>query len=145
MGSTILTGVVTWLRQWFYTKDEIDAYDTGWKNLTFVSGYTNYNTESFSALKIRRINKLVEIRGVFKPTSQKTASTNAVQFSTVPEGYRPTYQYRNAIQEGSSLNRWHLSIETDGKLCWSKYGTTSSIAVPSGAWMCVHITYMVDS
>ena len=107
MGSTILTGVVTWLKQWFYTKDEIDAYDTGWTNLTFVSGYANYNTETYSALKIRRINKLVEIRGVFMPTAQKTASTSAVQFATVPSEYRPSYQFRSAICQGSGLNRWH--------------------------------------
>ena len=144
MGSTILTGVVTWLRQWFYTKEEIDTYDTGWTNLTFVSGYTNYDTEN-NVLKIRRVNKMVEIRGIFKPTAQKPASLDPVQFATVPEGYRPTYQFRSAIQQGSALSRWMLKVETDGKLCWSRYGKTSSIAVPSGAWMCVHITYMVDS
>lgn len=136
-------GVVRWLKQWFYTKDEIDSYDTGWTDLTYVSGYANYGG-GYCNLKVRRIHKLVEIRGVFKPTAQKTASTSSVQFATVPEGYRPTYQFRSAIQQGSGLSRWHLAVETNGKLCWSRYGTTSSANVPSGAWMCVHITYMID-
>lgn len=139
-----ISGIVTWLKQWFYTKDEIDANDSGWQNLTLSSGYENYYTNS-APLEIRKIDKFVEIRGIIKPTAQKTASTSSVQFATVPSGYRPTYQFRSAICQGSGLNRWHLAVETDGKLCWSRYGTTSSIAVPSGAWMCVHITYMLDS
>ncbi len=139
-----ISGIVTWLKQWFYTKDEIDTQlsDSGWQSLTFSSGYANYNTTE--PLQIRKIGKFVEIRGIIKPTAQKTASTTAVQFATVPSGYRPSYQFRSAIQQGSGINRWHLTVETDGKLCWSRYGKTSSDNVPSGAWMCVHITYMLD-
>lgn len=143
--SKTISGIVTWLKQWLYTKDEIDTklLDSGWQNLTLSSGYANYN--STEILQIRKIDKFVEIRGIIKPTAQKTASTSAVQFATIPTGYRPTYQFRSAICQGSGMNKWHLTAETNGNLCWSRYGTTSSIALPSGAWMCVHITYMLDS
>lgn len=138
-----ISGIVTWLKQWFYTKDEIDANDSGWQPLTLSSGYANYN--STETLQIRKIGKFVEIRGIIKPTAAKTASTSAVQFATIPSGYRPSYQFRSAICQGSGINRWHLTAETSGNLSWSRYGSTTSINVPSGAWMCVHITYMVDS
>ena len=142
--SKTISGIVTWLKQWFYTKDEIDTQlpDSGWQSLTFSSGYTNYNTTE--PLQIRKIGKFVEIRGIIKPTAQKSASTNAVQFATIPTGYRPSYQFRSAICQGSGMIKWHLTAETDGKLCWSRYGSASSVAVPSGAWLCVHITYMID-
>lgn len=141
-----LSGIITWLKQWFYDKDEIDAQinDSGWQPLTLSSGYEQYNANN-SPLEIRKIGKFVEIRGIIKPSASKTASTSSVQFATVPSGYRPSYQFRSAICQGSGINRWHLTVETDGKLGWSRYGTTSSIDLPSGAWMSVHITYMVDS
>lgn len=143
-----IRGIITWLQQWFYTKTEFNTKedDTGWQAMTLSSGYEYYSTsEDGGKLWIRRVNKLVEIRGVVKPTAQKTASTSAVQFATIPSGYRPSYQFRSAICQGSGMNKWHLTAETNGNLCWSRYGTTSSIAVPSGAWLTVHIIYELDS
>ena len=139
--SKTISGIVTWLKQWFYTKDEIDSYDTGWSNLTYVSGYQNY--DSSHPLEIRRIGKLVEIRGVFKPTASKTANTSGVQFATIPSGYRPSSQYRSAICQGGGVNRFMITVDTAGKLSWQRYGTTSSINLPA-AWLGVHITYMVN-
>ncbi len=142
--SKTISGIVTWLKQWFYDKNEIDTQlsDSGWQALTFSSGYANYN--STEPLQIRKIGNFVEIRGIIKPTAQKTASTSAVQFATIPTGYRPTYTFRTTIAQGSGMNRWHLTAETDGRLCWSRYGITSSVNLPSGAWLCVYMTYMID-
>lgn len=143
-----ITGIVTWLRQWFYSKADFDTKedDTGWQLMTLSSGYDYYNSSYDSGkLWIRRVNKLVEIRGVVKPTAQKTASTEGVQFATIPSGYRPSYQFRMAICQGSSMNRYALAANTNGTLTWARYGTTSSANVASGAWLTVHIIYELDS
>ena len=60
--SKTISGIVTWLKQWFYTKDEIDTQlpDSGWQSLTLSSGYANYN--STEILQIRKIGKFVEMR-----------------------------------------------------------------------------------
>lgn len=136
-------GITTWLKQWFYDKDEIDTEinDSGWQPLTYVSGYQNYDTTH--PLEIRRVGKLVEIRGAFKPTAAKTASTSAVQFATIPSGYRPSTQYRSAMCQGGGVNRFMVTAGTDGSLAWQRYGTTSSINLPV-TWLSVHITYMIN-
>ena len=143
-----ISGIVTWLRQWFYTKTEFDTKedDTGWQLMTPSSGYEYYNSSYDSGkLWIRRVNKLVEIRGVVKPTAQKTASTEGVQFATIPSGYRPSYQFRMAICQGSGIQKYTLAANTNGALTWARYGVASSINVPSGAWLTVHIIYELDS
>lgn len=141
--SKTITGIVTWLKQWFYGKDEIDTQinDSGWQPLTYVSGYQNYDSKN--RLEIRRVGKLVEIRGVFKPTAPKTASLSSVQFATIPSGYRPSTQIRTAIGQGPGMNRFLVRVNTNGDLRWGRYGTTSSINLPV-AWLSVHITYMID-
>lgn len=138
-----LSGIITWLKQWFYDKDEIDTQinDSGWQPLTYVSGYQNY--DSTHPLEIRRVGKLVEIRGTFKPTAAKTASTSDVQFATIPSGYRPSTQYRSAMCQGGGVNRFMVTANTNGSLAWQRYGTTSSINLPV-TWLGVHITYMID-
>ena len=139
--STTITGIVTWLKQWFYDKNEIDSYDTGWSNLTCVSGYAS---DTSHPLQIRRINKLVEIRGVVKPTASVTASSDVVQFATIPTGYRPSTEHRSSICQGSGINRFMLRADPNGVIGWTRYGTTSSVNLPNGAWMGIHITYMID-
>lgn len=143
-----ITGIITWLRQWFYSKADFDTKedDTGWQLMTLSSGYEYYSTSGDSGkLWIRRVNKLVEIRGVVKPTAQKTASTEGVQFATIPSGYRPSYQFRMAVSQGSGLSRYALAANTNGALTWARYGASSSANVPSGAWLTVHIIYELDS
>ena len=139
-----ITGIVTWLKQWFYTKEEIDsAYaDSGWKDVTFQTGYTNYGTTEH--LQYRKVGKLVEIRGVWKPTTTQTATSTATTFATIPEGYRPNVENVYVLGHGSQLNKWSFRVTTGGLLQWERYSTTSNNNMPSGAWMCTHIIYYTD-
>ena len=142
--SKTITGIVTWLKQWFYDKDEIDTKfnDTGWQLVTMNSGYDYYSTTS--KLYVRRIGKMVEIKGIWKPTSQQTATLDPVTFATIPSQYRPSTEIRAAICQGHGIKKWMLRVNSSGNLQWSRYGNTTSINLPSGAWMVTHITYMVN-
>ena len=98
------------------------SIDTGWQNVSFSDGYTNYPGDN---LKIRRIGNIVEITGSWTALENKPASTREIPFATIDEEFRPesTVYIR---QQGPGMNTYLLVIEATGNVCWSKYGTSSS-------------------
>lgn len=145
LGDVILSGIVTWLRNWFNTKEEHDAMlftNSGWQTCTLSSGYTVYT--SGTTLRVRKMGKFVEVSGIFKNSNaSSTSSTTAVKFATIPSGYRPSQQQTQVCQ-GSGMNRWLLTINTSGEMFWSRYGTNAYAAASAGSWFPYTITYMVD-
>lgn len=139
-----LEGVVRWLGSWFYTKDELGRNslvgDTGWEQVTLAS---NNSHNSNNPLRIRRVGRLVEIRGAWLPNANTSSSTKDYVFATIPSQFRPTSEHRSTICHGNGLNRWNLKVMTDGKLVAIRYGSNTNVNIPSGAWMATHITYMV--
>lgn len=146
------SGWITWLKNWFYDKqetDEILSTDSGWQNCTYInSTYTNYGTDNhgvtYPPLQVRRIGKMVELRGYWKPTSQKTSSSTPVQFATLPDSSFHPSQYQIGVMQGTGISKWALRVATDGKLYWERYGTVNYIDMPNGAWCCTHLTWMVE-
>ena len=139
-----LEGVVRWLNQWFYTKDELGrnslVRDTGWEQVTLASN--NVHTEN-NPLRIRRVGRLVEIRGAWLTTANTSSSTTNYVFATIPSQFRPTSEHRSTICHGNGINKWHFRVLTNGNLEATRYGSNSNVNIPSGAWMATHITYMV--
>ena len=136
--------IVTWLRQWFNTKEEHDSMmftDSGWQNCTLNSGYSVYT--SGKNLRVRKTGKIVQINGVFKNNSSVTSSTTAVKFATIPSGYRPSTEQVKVCQ-GSDMNRWTLIVNSSGEMFWSRYGTSSYATASSGRWLPYTMTYMID-
>ena len=109
-------------------------------SLTFKSGYQSYGTNYPN--KVWRFGNVVFMQGAAKPTSNKSASSSAVVFATIPNGFRPknTVYY---VCQGSGVNRWTLTVESNGNVGWSRYGTTSSSEVPSGSWLVFSATWMI--
>ena len=103
-----------------YTFDAI--IDTGWQNVSFSAGYTNYSGNN---LKIRRIGNIVEINGSWTALKDKTASSDPVKFATIDEEFRPVSEVY-IRQQGPGMNTYLLLVEPNGKVYWSKYGTSSS-------------------
>lgn len=138
-----LSGIVTWLKQWFNTKEEQNTLlftDSGWQTCTLSSGYAVYT--SGTNLRVRKVGKIVQVNGVFKNNNTLSASSN-VQFATLPSGYRPS-QEQVKICQGSDLYKWLLRIKADGAMTLSRYGTSSDASASSGRWLPYCITYMVD-
>lgn len=140
-----LSGIVTWLRQWFNTKEEQDTLfftDSGWKTCSLSSGYSVYT--SGTNLRVKKRGKIVEVTGVFKNNSALgTSSTTAIQFATIPSGYRPSQQQTKVCQ-GTNMNRWLLTVSSDGKMTFARYGTTSYQSISAGSWFPYTLTYMID-
>ena len=121
-----------------YTFDAI--IDTGWQEVTFKSGYTKYRDST--SVYIRRKGDLVELTGVWKPTSTKTASSTPVPFASIPDELKPKKSI-NVICPGQGKNSYMLTVDGDALLKWSRYGTTSSIDLSDGHFGSVHCTWII--
>lgn len=93
--------------------------------------------------KYRKIGKLIEIKGVISPVSAITANTKTLIF-TLPEGYRPSETYIYSIQQGSDMNRWLLSVASNGDVTIDRYGTTTASQIPVNAWLPFQTIYTTD-
>ena len=121
-----------------YTFDAI--IDTGWKEVTFKSGYTRYK-DSMSVY-IRRKGDVVELTGVWKPTSTKSAAANPVAFASIPDELKPTKSI-NVICAGVGKNTYRLTVEANGELKWSQYGVTTSNDLTENSFCHVRCTWII--
>lgn len=117
--------------------------DSGWITTTYEDSFANYNGSSASAPKYRKIGNIVSITGIATPASELEAGVTATLF-TLPKGYRPTINQNSRLMQGSSKNYWRLTINTDGTVTFSRYGSTSYLACPTGAWLPFDATFFAN-
>ena len=118
--------------------------DTGWNDVSFASNFGHYNTTN--KVQYRRVGKIVTIRGIAKNTSAVTISsdTTIIDVATISDATcRPSMAYR-VVQQGSSLNKFTLAVNTDGVITLARHGTTSATNVGAGSWLNMSCTFMVD-
>lgn len=115
--------------------------DTGWKALTFQSGFSNYSSSNIC--RYRRIGKIVHLEGIFKNTNA-ISSGNSTKMGTISDTTcrPPATQY--SVQQGSSVNKFAMSVASDGSIYIQRYGTTSDTQVTAGAWLHCYMTWFVD-
>ena len=116
-------------------------YKTDWEEVTFKTGYSAYN--SSTSVYVRRIGDVVEIQGIVKVTEDKSATTTKTPFATIPNKYCPSKDV-DVMQLGKVKNVYNLTIQTDGDVCWSRYGTTSSVGVKVNDYLYVHTTWTIE-
>ena len=116
-------------------------YKTDWEEVTFKNGYSAYN--SSNSVYVRRIGDVVEIQGIAKFTENKSATTTKTPFATIPNKYCPSKDV-NVMQLGRVKNVYNLTIQTNGNVCWSRYGTTSSVDVNANGYLYVHATWTIE-
>ena len=116
------------------------SYDTGWQEVTFVSGYSKYNDST--SVYIRRKGDLVELTGVWKPTSTKSATSAPVTFASIPNELKPTKTI-NVICPGIGKHTYRLTVDGDANLKWSQYGTNVSIDLKDSYFGHVHCTWTI--
>lgn len=117
--------------------------DSGWIDLTITNTFKNYNNDNNNRPRVRKIGKLVEVRGIITPVNEIPANQDTT-IGTLPSGYRPSTCQVVQIYQGSGQNRWALVVNTSGVLVFQRYGTTSNIAIPSGAWLPFQTMFFVD-
>ena len=116
------------------------SYDSGWQEVTFESGYAKYK-DSISVY-VRRKGDIVELTGVWKPTSKKSASSNPTPFASIPNELKPTKAI-NIICAGIGKNTYRLTVDTDANLKWSQYGTNTSIGLETNHFGHVHCMWTI--
>ena len=116
-------------------------YKTNWEEVTFKTGYSAYN--SVTSVYVRRIGDVVEIQGIAKVTENHSATTTKTPFATIPAKYCPSKDV-NVMQLGKMKNVYNLTILPNGEVCWSRYGTTSSVDVNANSYLYVHATWTIE-
>ena len=84
----------------------------------------------------------MELTGVWKTTSKKSAASNPVAFASIPDELKPTKSI-NVICPGLGKNTYRLTVEADGNLKWSQYGTNASIDLKDSYFGHVHCTWTI--
>lgn len=116
--------------------------DTGWLPLPL----TNPQFVSFSADLLpmyRRVGNVVSITGSIKNTAVIPASASPLIITDLPSVIVPSRDFTQR-QQGSSLNTFLYNVSaTDKALTISRYGTTTQSEIIVGAWLNIHVTYIV--
>ena len=116
------------------------SYDSGWQEVTFKSGYSRFNDST--SVYVRRKGDLVELIGVWKPTSTKSASNIPVVFASIPNELKPTKSI-NVVCPGQGKNTYILTVDFDATLKWSRYGINNSIDLSNGHFGNVHCMWII--
>jgi hypothetical protein len=109
-------------------------------DFTFSKGYEQYSDNQVPTLHVN--GKLVTLSGAIKNTKSLSASYDNNVMATIPEEYCPSQDLR-FVSQGSQLNRFLLTITTEGKICWARYGTTTSVAPANSTWFNLTGTWVI--
>lgn len=117
--------------------------DTGWKDLKFSSNFENYSGTARNNPKYRRIGNVVMLQGLATPVKKTPADSTQVELFTLPEEARPSKVFYQVCQ-GTGSNKWLLTVNTNGSVSFSRYGTNDWVSANPGNWLPFNITYFVD-
>ena len=120
-----------------YTFDAI--IDSDWQEVTFKTGYARYGDAS--SVYIRRKGDLVELTGVWKTTSKKSASYDYVPFASIPSELKPTKTV-NTVCFGQGKSTYMLTVSGD-TLYWSRYGVSTNADLDTGSFGHVHCMWPI--
>lgn len=122
-----------------------ESMDGGWVTVTsFGSGFALYDTNATSKVQYRKRGKIVEIRGVVKPTSAITGGTTNHTIFTLPSGYRPSGLVHYVCQ-GSGVCTWLLSVTNAGLVRFARYSNGTAYAeATAGTWLPFAATFLID-
>lgn len=118
--------------------------DTGWKDVTFPSGFTHYSETD--RVMYRRVGKVVKLMGAVKNINKLSLSNPDTIFTLATISDTSCRPSKRIIcrQQGSQMNTFLLTINTNGVITLSRYGTTSVTNVPASSWLNVSTTFLVD-
>lgn len=120
---------------------QIISGSTSWKELTLESGFKNYSDDSYPRYRVS--GNMVNVWGAVSPTTEITGNTTKIVFATgIQSCFRPKLS-QVFVCQGSGMNRWTLTIETNGSISVSRYGTSEFINIPTTAWLTFNVTYSI--
>lgn len=106
-----------------------------------ASGWERYAATGISAPTASRTARMVQLSGAFKPTNDIPGSADQVTMnSQLPLWARPKEEI-TLVQQGSGMNRYRLTITTDGYITMSRYGTTTYATAIKNAYLNISVAY----
>lgn len=101
-------------------------------------------SEQFAGeLYVRQRGKVVELRGLIRPSEAIEATSALVPVGTFPETFRPS-DGLVWLCKGKGKATWTLSAGKDGTLALSEYGISTVGGVPVDAQLSINVTYTLD-
>lgn len=115
--------------------------------LTMESSFTNYDNSGNNDLRYKKVGNVVEITGSIKNTVDLPTSPEQV-IAYLPSEISPKSRDIYIVQQSNATNRWAAHIGWDSTmqcsfLKFSRYGTSSGTTCNTGAFLTVHIIYML--
>lgn len=134
--------------------DSIFLYrDTGWvkQALTYKSGYSDLNSGNevtagaSHGVKMRIIDKTVELRGIFNNSSALTTRQDGYGTNVATMTY-PQFAPSNAVMVMLSrgLDKYFLELNPSGNLWIGRHGTnTTNKQIPANSWIRCYLKYTI--
>lgn len=120
-----------------------DLYSMPRAGIPAAAGFEPYNSNPSSGNypSATRNGRLVQLAGSFRNTEVIPASGDIRKMGTAPIWARPI-QDVNTIVQGSQMNRYLLSVLTDGTIGVARYGTSSNYEqINTGHWLNIATVY----
>lgn len=120
-----------------------DLYSMPRAGIPAAAGFEPYNSDPSSGNypSATRNGRLVQLAGSFRNTVVIPASGDIRKMGTAPIWARPI-QNVNTIVQGSQMNRYLLSVLTDGTIGVARYGTSSNYEqINTGHWLNIATVY----
>ena len=117
--------------------------DTGWVDLEFSSNFENHGGTASNNPKYRKIGNVVMLQGIATPVAKTPADSSELELFTIPEEIRPSKEFYQLCQ-GTGTNKWLLTVNTNGAVTFSRYGTTDWASANPGNWLPFNIVYFID-
>lgn len=112
---------------------------TNWRDLTIASGFEVHGSTTSPRYRVN--GNIVVVQGAVKPTEAVTLNTTEVKIvGTIASQFRPDRSIP-CVCHGSGINKWLLTIKTDGNVYASRYGIDSYLSAPAGAWLTFNVMY----
>lgn len=117
--------------------------DTGWIDCTITnSSVSRYaNSVDNAPLQVRRIGKIVHLRGCLKNSA---VIADATDLAKLPSGFEPTYT-EVYVEQGSGTNRFCMRVKSTGVISVERYSNgKSATSIPTGSWINIFATWFID-
>lgn len=120
-----------------------DAEDSGWLYVILDGQFEAYNDSMDNMPQYRKVGSRVEIRGAISPSVEVPAGSDEHTIFTLPEGFRPTKQVISS-GEASGMNKWTLTVKTNGVVAFSKYGSAENTSCPTTEKLSFNLSFLTE-
>lgn len=120
--------------------DLVAINETAFTSNMYKPGFTQYDTSPSGQPRYSRNNRLVQLSGAIRNNVVVSGGVMAV----LPVEVRPERIIR-IVSQGSSMNRYMMTIESNGEISAKRYGTTSPIDIPVGSWLNIACAFVAGN